>query len=85
MRVRIKKLNPEAVVPRYAHFGDAAVDLVAARKWEDDHGICAMGRAWRWKYQRTTLDYYFQDRLYQKRIFDCAIQLGLLIPDIVEK
>ena len=43
MRIRIKKLNPEAVVPRYAHFGDAAVDLVAARKWEDDHGNLCYG------------------------------------------
>jgi len=41
MRVRIKKVHPDAVIPRYANFGDAAVDLVAIRKWEDDHGnIC---------------------------------------------
>lgn len=41
MRIRIKKLHPEAVVPKYANFGDAAVDLVAIRKWEDDYdNIC---------------------------------------------
>ena len=41
MRIRIKKLHPDAVVPRYAHFGDAAVDLVATTKWKDDKGnIC---------------------------------------------
>jgi dUTP pyrophosphatase len=41
MRIRIKKLHSDAVIPRYAHFGDAAVDLVAVKKWEDDKGnIC---------------------------------------------
>mgnify|MGYP003632515154 CR=1 FL=1 len=43
MRIRIKKLHPEAVVPRYAHFGDAAVDLVAVRTWEDDKGMFSYG------------------------------------------
>lgn len=41
MRIRVKKVHPDAVIPQYAHFGDAAVDLVATRKWEDDYGnIC---------------------------------------------
>lgn len=41
MRIRIKKLYPDAVVPKYSHFGDAAVDLVGVKKWEDKFGnIC---------------------------------------------
>ena len=41
MRIRIKKLLEDAVVPRYANFGDAAVDLVAARKWIDgNNNVC---------------------------------------------
>ena len=41
MNIEIKKIHEDAVIPRYAHFGDAAVDLVATRKWEDEHGnIC---------------------------------------------
>ena len=41
MRIRIKKLHEDAVIPKYANFGDAAVDLVATRKWEDDYdNIC---------------------------------------------
>ena len=41
MRIRIKKTHENAVIPKYAHFGDAAVDLVAVRKWEDSRGnIC---------------------------------------------
>ena len=41
MRIRIKKLHEDAVIPKYANFGDAAVDLVAIRKWEDDYdNIC---------------------------------------------
>tara|TARA_Y100001973_G_scaffold106046_1_gene181736 strand:- start:5174 stop:5590 length:417 start_codon:yes stop_codon:yes gene_type:complete len=43
MRIRIKKTHPDAVIPKYAHFGDAAVDLVAVRKWEDDHGNVCYG------------------------------------------
>jgi dUTP pyrophosphatase len=43
MRIRIKKLHPNAVIPRYANFGDAAVDLVAANHWEDDHGNVCYG------------------------------------------
>jgi|TARA_R110002012_G_scaffold118678_2_gene267614 dUTP pyrophosphatase len=38
MRIRIKKLNPNAVIPKYANFGDAAVDLVAIHRWEDAYG-----------------------------------------------
>jgi len=41
MRVRIKKTHVDAVIPKYANFGDAAVDLVATSKWKDDFGnIC---------------------------------------------
>jgi dUTP pyrophosphatase len=43
MRIRIKKTHENAVIPKYAHFGDAAVDLVAVRKWEDDHGNVCYG------------------------------------------
>jgi len=43
MRIRVKKIHPDAVIPRYAHFGDAAVDLVATTKWEDDHGNVCYG------------------------------------------
>ena len=43
MRIRIKKLHADAVVPKYAHFGDAAVDLVAVRTWEDKYGNVCYG------------------------------------------
>ena len=43
MRMRIKKLHVDAIIPRYAHFGDAAVDLTAVRKWEDDEGNLCYG------------------------------------------
>ena len=38
MKVRIKKLNPGAIVPKYAKDGDACVDLVAVERWIDDWG-----------------------------------------------
>ena len=41
MRIKIKKLDKDAVIPRYAHFGDAAVDLVAVyRTYESDDIFC---------------------------------------------
>lgn len=41
MYVKIKKLDPNAVVPQYAHNGDAGMDLVATRMWIDEQGnIC---------------------------------------------
>ncbi len=43
MRVKIKKLDEEAVIPKYAHLDDAAVDLVATRKWEDEFGNLCYG------------------------------------------
>jgi dUTP pyrophosphatase len=36
--VKIKKTNPNAVVPEYAKVGDACVDLVAVEKFLDDFG-----------------------------------------------
>ena len=36
MRVNIKKLHPEAVIPTYAKMGDAAMDLYAVEKGEAD-------------------------------------------------
>lgn len=34
MQIKIKKLHPDAVVPKYAQLGDAGVDLVAVDKRE---------------------------------------------------
>ena len=38
MEVKIKKLNENAVVPRYAHPTDAGLDLVAVSKSKDKDG-----------------------------------------------
>jgi len=43
MRIRIKKMHPDAVVPRYAYFGDAAVDVFAIKTWEDKRGNVCYG------------------------------------------
>jgi len=32
MKIKIKKLNSEAVVPKYAHDGDAGMDLFSAEE-----------------------------------------------------
>lgn len=38
MIVKIKKLTPEAIVPKYAHEDDACFDLVATKKFYDEYG-----------------------------------------------
>ncbi len=38
MQVKIKKLHPDAVIPKYAKSGDAGLDLVATSKFYDEFG-----------------------------------------------
>lgn len=38
MKVKIKKLHPDAVIPKYAHDGDAGLDLTAVSRGFDEHG-----------------------------------------------
>lgn len=38
MKVKIKKLHPDAVIPKYAKLGDAGMDLVAiSEEWNDNN------------------------------------------------
>ena len=37
MKVKIKKLHPDAVIPSYAKPGDAGMDIVSIRKEKDKH------------------------------------------------
>lgn len=43
MEVRIKKLHPDAVIPKYAKTGDAGMDLVAVTKSYDCDGNVVYG------------------------------------------
>lgn len=43
MKVRIKKLTPEAVIPQYAHNSDAGLDLVATSITYDGFGNTVYG------------------------------------------
>ena len=43
MEVKIKKLNENAVIPRYAHRADAGLDLVAVSKSKDRYGNFVSG------------------------------------------
>lgn len=41
MKVKLKKIHPNAVIPRYAKEGDAGLDLTATSKYFDEYGnIC---------------------------------------------
>lgn len=41
MKVKIKKLDQKAVLPKYAKKGDAGMDLTATSKWyDDDNNVC---------------------------------------------
>lgn len=43
MRVKIKKLSPDAIIPSYAKDGDAGMDLVATRVISDNLGLVTYG------------------------------------------
>lgn len=44
MKVKIKKINPNAVIPKYAKPGDAGMDLTAVSKsWNEEHGYWVYG------------------------------------------
>lgn len=41
MKVRIKRLHKDSVIPAYAKEGDAGMDLTATRMWfDDDNNVC---------------------------------------------
>ena len=41
IKVKIKKIHPDAVIPRYAKVGDAGLDLTATSMYYDEYGnIC---------------------------------------------
>jgi len=39
LEIKIKKLNPNAIIPKYAHLGDAGMDVIAVSKKETDKFI----------------------------------------------
>ena len=43
MKVKIKKLHPAAIIPKYAKPDDAGMDLVAVRTWKDKFGNTCYG------------------------------------------
>lgn len=43
LKVKIKRLHPEAVIPTYAKPGDAGMDLTATSKWFDEYGNVCYG------------------------------------------
>lgn len=43
MKVKIKKIHPDAVIPTYAHIGDAGMDLTAVSRTFDKHGAVVYG------------------------------------------
>ena len=43
LKVKIKKLHPQSVIPFYSKDGDAGMDLTATSKWYDDNGNTCYG------------------------------------------
>ncbi len=50
MKVKIKKLHPDAVIPKYANPGDAALDLVAINDGEEIYKAHEDGQTIYWEY-----------------------------------
>ena len=75
MKIRIKKTHPDATIPDYAHFGDAAVDLVAIRKWEDNRKNLCYGTGLAMEIPKNHVGLCSLDLQYQKQIFVCVMRL----------
>ena len=44
MQVKVKKLHPEAIIPKYAKQGDAGLDLTAvSEEWNEDNSMVTYG------------------------------------------
>lgn len=43
MKIKIKKIRPHAVIPKYAKTGDAGMDLTAVTKSRDEYGNIVYG------------------------------------------
>ena len=43
MKVKIKRLHKNAVIPKYANVGDAGMDLTAVSVWGDEYGNVCYG------------------------------------------
>ena len=44
MQVKVKKLHPEAIIPKYAKQGDAGLDLTAvSEEWNDNNSMVTYG------------------------------------------
>ena len=59
MKVRIKKLREDAVIPKKAHPTDAGFDLVATRKWCDEYGNICYGTDLAFEIPRGFVGYIF--------------------------
>ncbi|WFE85028.1 hypothetical protein P3L47_23405 [Parabacteroides chongii] len=68
MKVNIKKLHKDAVMPSYAHDTDAGLDLTAVSKEIDNYGMLYMVPVWLSKYHKDMLDLFSHDQATVEKI-----------------
>jgi len=73
MKVKIKKLHTEAVIPQYAKPGDAGMDLTAVHVSTDQYGCFTYHTGLAVEIPPGTLVFCFQDLLYIKLDKDLQI------------
>ncbi len=59
LEVKIKKLHKEAVIPTYAKYGDAGMDLTAISKSYDEHGNVVYGTGLAFEIPKGYVGYVF--------------------------
>lgn len=69
MKVKIKKLHEDAVIPCYAKHGDAGMDLTAVSKHYDEHGNLCYGTGLAFEIPQGYVGLIFpRSSIYKKRL-----------------
>jgi hypothetical protein len=68
MKVKIKKLHEDAVIPSYSKAGDAGMDLYSFATRKIRMETMFTTQAWQWRYHKAMLDYCIQDHQSQRHL-----------------
>ncbi len=78
MKVKIKKLHKDAVIPKYAQDGDAGLDLTATSIVYDDHGNAVYGTGLAIEIPKDYVGYIFPRSSISKKTLALTNSVGVI-------
>jgi dUTP pyrophosphatase len=78
MKLRVKKLKPEAVVPKIANIGDAGADMTAISKFQDELGNMVYGTGIAMEIPRGYVGLLFPRSSVSKKVLSLANSVGVI-------